>query len=394
MNFRRRCCAFLSTLEREAKRPRLTRLAQRQFSAQKATDLYKLLGVDRSANDSEIKKAYFKLAKQWHPDVNPSSEAAEKFAEISGAYETLSDKDKRSQYDMFGTAGGAGANPYDSGFGQSQGFQGFEEIFESLFGNAAKTGRRGTRNSAGNDIAIQETLTFMESITGCKKAVEINRMESCEVCDASGMEPGTSPVVCKHCKGAGRLRTNQGFLFMEQSCPFCSGEGSTFVPCRSCDGHGLTPKSVRLSVNIAAGVADNMKVRIANQGDASRYGGPRGNVLVHIRVLEDPVFVRHNNDVHLEVKIPLSLACTGGELKVPTLSGGDKTIELDAGVQHGDTKMIRGEGVKDFSSRIRGHLYVHFKIDIPKKLNQKQRSLLAEWVKEEKETVQVVERST
>lgn len=384
----------MSSLEREAKRPRLTQLGLRRFSAQKERDLYKLLGVDRTASDSDIKKAYFKQAKQWHPDVNPSEEAQEKFAEISGAYETLSDKDKRAQYDMFGSAGGA-SQFGGGGFGsaQGQGFQNFEEIFETLFGNAAKTGRRGTRNTAGNDISIQETLTFMESISGCKKTVDLNRMEKCDVCEASGIEPGTQPVVCKHCKGAGRLRTNQGFLFMEQICPFCNGEGTTFVPCRGCDGHGLTPKSARLAVNIAAGVADNMKVRIANQGDSSRYGGPRGNVLVHIRVLEDPVFVRHNNDVHLEVKIPLSLACTGGTLQVPTPTSGEKTVELDPGVQHGDTKMIRGEGVKDFSSRIRGHLYVHFKIDIPKKLNERQKKLLADWVKEEKEKVQVVERT-
>jgi len=386
MNFRRRCSKlFLTSIERSC--PRRLRPSVLIQTCKFSTH-YDTLGVDKDASDQAIKKAYFKLAKKWHPDVNPSEEAKGKFSEIASAYETLSDRDKRAQYDMFGSEGPQG---FSDGF--SGGFSSFDDIFSSLFGNAGKTGRSSSMRSAGNDIQVQETLTFMESIKGCKKIIEINRMEKCEVCDGEAKKPGTDVITCRHCGGNGRTSHQQGFLFMEQTCMFCRGQGSTFIPCDTCDGQGLVPKKSKLSVALMEGVQDEMKVRIADQGDASRYNGPRGNLFVHVRVLPHEYFMRNNNDVHVEVGVPLTLAILGGSIQVPTISGKVHDLELDPGVQHGKAYIIRGVGVRDVSSRIHGHQYVHISVEIPKKLTEEQRQVILEYQKLDDSKLKIIQNS-
>jgi len=389
MNFRRRCSKlFLSALERNrARRLRPTFLAQ---TCAFSKSHYETLGVDKDANEQAIKKAYFKLAKKWHPDVNPSEEAKGKFAEIASAYETLSDRDKRAQYDMFGSSGGP-QGFHSQGF--SGGFSSFNDIFESLFGQAGKTGRSSGVRSAGNDINVQETLTFMESIQGCKKLLEIRRNEKCEVCDGQAIKPGTQLMVCRHCQGTGRTRHEAGFLLMEQTCMFCHGQGSTFVPCDTCDGQGLVPKMCRLSVALTAGVQDDMRVRVADQGDASRYQGPRGNLYVHVRVLPHEYFMRNGNDIHVEVGVPLATAILGGTIQVPTISGKEHDLELQPGIQHGNALIIRGVGVRDFNSRIHGHQYVHINVEIPKKLTEEQRKVILEYQKMDDSKLKIIQNS-
>jgi len=229
--------------------------------------------------------------------------------------------------------------------------------------------------------SVQLMISFMEAINGCKKTVDIRRLEKCNVCNGKVATPEKSTCICKHCGGSGINQDADEFLTVEQKCKFCNGNGSSTSFCESCNGRGLLPKNVKLTVALQEGVQDGVRVRLS-EGDASRYGGSRGNLYIHVCVAQHDFFIRSNNDIHVEVAIPLRLAMVGGTLKVPTISGKNHELLVKAGTQSGDILFISGQGVNDFSTRIRGNQYVHLKVEIPKNLDEEQKQAVLEYLGE------------
>lgn len=351
-------------------------------------DYYEVLGVEKSASASEIKKAYYKLAKQYHPDVNPGdAEAEKKFKEINEAYAILSDEDKKAKYDQYGHAafenGGAGG-------GYGAGFEGFDfgDIFSSFFGGDSGFGGGfggGNRRNApmrGEDIYARVTLTFEEAVRGCKKDISFGRVQKCADCGGSGAKKGTTVETCKKCGGSGQMRVQQrtafGMMQTMRTCDDCRGSGKIIKePCTNCRGTGYVKISKTISVSIPAGIDNGQNISIAGQGNEGRNGGPAGDLIIAVTVKPHAVFERNGSDIYCEVPINYWEAVLGDEIEIPTLDGKEK-FTIPEGTQTGTTFTLRGKGVTRVNSSVRGNLYITVKVDVPKNMNTKQKELLKE----------------
>jgi molecular chaperone DnaJ len=355
-----------------------------------ADELYKTLGVGKDASEDEIKKAYRKLARQYHPDRNPGDkEAEEKFKEVSAAHDVLGDPEKRKEYDKgpafggfgggnpFGGAGGAGGGPFGAqggSFGADLG-----DILGGIFNRGGGGGRARAQSVRGRDLETEVDLSFDQAINGTQLSVTVPKQERCETCHGSGAAPGTSPVTCPRCEGRGVDPQNQGFFSIQQPCPQCGGAGEIIEdPCPTCHGSGVTQQTKRYKVNIPAGVKDGTRIRLAGKGEAGPRGGPNGDLYVTTRVAASPVF-RRLEDGNLEVTVPISIpeAVAGGTIEVPTLEG-TKKIKVAPGTKHGAIQRLRGEGAPKGKGGGRGDIRYRLEIEVPKDLSEEQRKAVEE----------------
>ena len=340
-------------------------------------DYYEILGIGRNASDDEIKAAFRKLARQYHPDVNKEADAEEKFKEINEAYGVLSDSDKRARYDRFGKEGlggmGGGFHDYTVDF---------NDIFEDLFrGFGFSTGGGRSRRSPrrGRDLQMQITLTFEEAVFGIEKEIEFSRDETCSRCNGNGAEPGTSPVKCATCNGMGEVRqirqTFLGQMVQTATCPACNGRGETISsPCKTCHGNGLERKKVQKKVQIPAGVDVGTQIRLAGEGGPGENGGPNGSLYLVLDVKPHQFFKRRDNDIILNLDINVTQAVLGAEVPVPTIDG-EETLKIPAGTQPGKVFHLRGKGVPHVRSKSRGDEVIIVNVAIPTKLSKEQRQL-------------------
>lgn len=319
-------------------------------------DYYETLGVQKNATASEIKKAYRRLAREHHPDVNPGdADADNRFKEINEAYQVLSDPEKREMYDRYGHAGvDQNYGPDFSGFGD---FGGFSDIFDMFFGGGPRTSgsARSTTVERGNDLRYDLELTLEEAATGISHKMRITRLETCDKCGGSGAEPGSQPETCPTCRGTGQVRQQQQTIFGTQirigTCPRCRGEGRVVSrPCSECGGQGRLRKTVEKTVDIPAGVSTGMRIRVAGEGDAGPRGGPHGDLYVFIHVAEHDFFERRGNDLWCQVPVSFPLAALGGVIDVKTIDGTEE-LEVAAGTQPGEVYVLRGKGMPDPSGR-------------------------------------------
>ncbi len=344
-------------------------------------DYYEVLGVSRDADAKQLKKAYRKLAMQYHPDRNPGDDEAEqKFKEASAAYEVLSNPEKRSLYDRFGHEGlrGASAGPGGPGFHSVDDiFSQFGDIFGDMFGFGGGGGRRqrgGPRRGA--DMRYDLELTFEEAAFGTTKTLEIPRHVDCETCEGSGAKPGTSPTTCSTCHGRGQVHHRQGFFTLSSTCPHCKGAGEQIDdPCEECNGAGKTRVDREVEVTIPAGVNTGTRLRLRNEGENGSPGAPRGDLYVFLHVAESEIFERDGADLHFKKELSFVQAALGCEVEIPTLEE-PRTLTVKPGTQYGDRKIFKNEGVAKLQGSGRGDLIVHFDVTIPTKLSKKQRELL------------------
>ena len=354
--------------------------------AEQKRDYYEVLGVAKTASDDELKKAYRKLAKQYHPDMNPGDKGAEaKFKEINEAYEVLSDKDKRAKYDQFGHAGvdpnfgGGGFGGYGD-FGDFGDF-GFGDILGDLLGGGFG-GRSANRSGPqrGESLRAGVTISFEEAAFGCEKEISLTRLESCESCHGSGCAPGTTAEVCPDCRGSGTVRVQQrmgGMAFTSSApCSRCRGTGKIIhQPCKSCGGGGNVRKQRKISVSIPQGINDKQAVSLRGQGNAGANNGPAGDLIVEVRVKPHPYFQREGTSVLYECPVSFYQAAMGAELEIPTIDGKVKST-LPAGTQPGATFRLRGKGIPELRGRGRGDQYVTVQVRVPTSLTNQQRDAL------------------
>ena len=359
-------------------------------------DYYEVLGIGKNATDAEIKSAYRKLAKKYHPDLNPGNkEAEEKFKEVNEANDVLSDPQKRQRYDQFGFAGvdpnyaaanGGGAGGFGGGFGGVDLGDIFGDIFGGGFGGGFSGfgGGSSTRTAnaprKGHDIQASVILTFEEAAHGCSKKITINRQDTCPDCGGTGAAKGTSPETCPDCGGRGFVVTQQrtpfGVMQSQQPCSHCGGRGTIIRnPCKTCRGTGKTAARKSLEINIPAGIDDDQNIALRGQGDAGSNGGPAGDVIVHVTVKADPMFERDGYDVTIHVPITFSQAVLGDDVEVPTVDG--RIVQhIPEGTQSGTKFRLRGQGIQYLNGRGRGDQYVIVDVEIPKKVTRAQREAL------------------
>ncbi len=349
-------------------------------------DYYEVLGVGRTADETELKRAYRKLAIKYHPDKNPDNPEAEKnFKEINEAYEILSDKEKRNLYDQFGHAG-VNQNSGGGSYGGA-GFGGFEDIINEMFGGGfggfGGSSQRRSGPRKGKDVRVDLTLTFEEAAFGVNKEIEFYRTEECPTCNGNGAEPGTKTHTCSQCNGAGEVRYRQNSLFGEsisvQACNQCNGTGETFEePCHTCKGKGKVKKKRTIDVKIPAGVYNGAQMTLRGESDLGSKGGPRGDVYVVIRVMGHPIFKRDGDDVFSSIKISFAQAALGAEVIVPTLDGKVK-YKIPAGTESGKQFRLKGKGVHVLNGYGRGDHYVRAIVEIPKNLTTEQKNILEQF---------------
>ena len=359
-------------------------------------DYYEVLGIGKNATDAEIKSAYRKLAKKYHPDLNPGNkEAEEKFKEVNEANDVLSDPQKRQRYDQFGFAGvdpnyaaanGGGAGGFGGGFGGVDLGDIFGDIFGGGFGGGFSGfgGGSSTRTAnaprKGHDIQASVILTFEEAAHGCSKKITINRQDTCPDCGGTGAAKGTSPETCPDCGGRGYVVTQQrtpfGVMQSQQPCSHCGGRGTIIRnPCKTCRGTGKTAARKSLEINIPAGIDDDQNIALRGQGDTGSNGGPAGDVIVHVTVKADPMFERDGYDVTIHVPITFSQAVLGDDVEVPTVDG--RIVQhIPEGTQSGTKFRLRGQGIQYLNGRGRGDQYVIVDVEIPKKVTRAQREAL------------------
>ena len=350
-------------------------------------DYYEVLGVGHGADEGELKKAYRKLAKKYHPDKNPDDTTAEdNFKEVSEAYEVLNNANKRRMYDQFGHAGvsGAAAGAGAGGFGGVDPFDVFERafggegIFESLFGGGLG-GRRGRRQSAatrGSDLRYDLTISFEEAAFGAKKQIVVPRLDECGKCKGSGLAPGSTRSACPQCRGTGQVRSAQGFFTISRTCDRCRGAGAIASnPCKNCSGEGRVHARKTLNVTIPAGVELGSQLKIAGEGEAGSRGGPPGSLYIFLNVEPHTVFDRHGDDLLCEVPITFTLAALGGTIDVPTLNGKAR-LKIPAGTQSGKIFRLRGKGIQNLHGYGRGDQHVRAIVETPQKLSRQQSGFL------------------
>lgn len=342
-------------------------------------DYYEVLGVDKNASKEEIKKAYRKLARKYHPDVNKEADAADKFKEVTEAYEMLSDEQKRAQYDQFGHTD---PNQGFGGFGGGADFGGFGDIFDMFFGGGG--GRRRDPNAPrqGADLQYTMTLEFEEAAFGKETDIQIPKEEECDTCDGSGAKPGTKPETCPHCNGAGQLNTEQntpfGKIVNRRVCHHCNGTGNYVrEKCSTCGGDGKVTKRKKIHVKIPAGVDDGQQMRVSGQGEPGVNGGPPGDLFVVFRVKPHEFFERDEMDIYCEMPLTFAQAALGDEVEVPTLHGKVK-LKIPAGTQTGTRFRLRGKGVANVRGYGQGDQHVKIRVVTPTNLSSKQKQLLKE----------------
>lgn len=342
-------------------------------------DLYDVLGVARSASPDEIRKAYRRLARKYHPDVNGGDpEATERFKQINAAYEVLSNEEKRSQYDRFGLSG---VEAGDSGFGGFGGFGPFTDVFDIFFGSGGARTRPGPER--GTDLRCDVDLTLEEILHGAEKTVTVRRLENCPDCSGSGAQPGSPIDTCAGCAGSGYVRTARqtffGTIGQVTECPRCHGRGQVVrEPCRSCDGRGQVSRERRITLQIPPGVDERTRIRQAGEGEAGPFGGPPGDLYVFLHIRPHARFRRQGRDLISELEVSFARAALGGPVEVPTLEGVE-THEIPAGTQSGEVFSIRGKGLPEHGRRTRGDQHVVVKVRTPTQLNERQRAALLEF---------------
>lgn len=341
-------------------------------------DLYEILGVTRDASTDDIRKAYRRLAREYHPDVNADPAAEGRFKEVAAAYEILSDRDKRARYDAYGS-GGTMAPPFGD----------ISDLFEAFFGTGTfgrrRSGGRRTRTAHGEDVFAEVTLEFREAAFGVHREVEVSRMQTCDLCGGSGAAPGTSPERCHTCGGSGQVqevrRSIFGTVMTAHPCSTCEGTGEEIVTvCERCDGRGRVGERATLPVDLPAGVSDAMELRIGGAGHAGRADGPPGDLYLSVHVHDDPVFERHGQDVFAMLEVPMVQAALGAEIEVETLDGIER-VELQPGVAPGTTIRLRGKGIPNLGRRGRGDLFLTVSVETPRELTKEQRRLLEEFAR-------------
>jgi len=358
-------------------------------------DYYEVLGIAKGATESEIKKAYRKMAVKHHPDKNPGNhKAEEQFKEISEAYEVLSDARKKQQYDQFGHAafsrGGMGG-----GFGAGQGIDleealrtfmgafggGGGSIFDNFFSGGQGGGGRGGRSGPmrGADMRYDLEIDFEDAVLGARSEITYTVQGECEPCSGSGMEPGTQKEKCRHCGGTGVVETNSGFFQMRQHCPVCRGAGSMIkTPCTKCRGTGRNTERRKLTINIPSGVETGSRLRVSGKGEGGSNGGPAGDLYVILHVRPHAIFKRLDDDVLCEIPIPIEIATLGGTIKVPTIHG-FANLKIPSGTENGKIFRLRGKGIVSPTNRSKGDHHVRVMVEVPRKLSSSQKKKMKEW---------------
>ena len=344
-------------------------------------DFYETLGVSREADEKALKSAYRKLAMQFHPDRNPDNADAEaKFKEVNEAYETLKDPQKRAAYDRFGHAafenGGMGGG--GGGFGAAGGFS---DIFEDIFGEMMGGGRarRGGRER-GADLRYNMEITLEEAYEGKTAQIHVPSSMTCEVCNGSGSKPGSDPVTCSTCGGAGRVRAASGFFSIERTCPTCNGRGQTIEdPCTNCHGQGRVTQERALSVSIPAGIEDGTRIRLSGEGEAGFRGSPAGDLYIFISVKPHEFFQRDGADLYCKVPISMTKAALGGHFEVATMDGAYTRVKVPDGTQSGRQFRLKGKGMPVLRQAAMGDLYIQIVVETPQNLSKRQRELLEEF---------------
>jgi len=356
------------------------------MASEQKRDFYEVLGLSKGASEDEIKKAYKKMARKYHPDLNPDNkEAEEKFKEVNEAYEILSDADKKARYDQFGHAGvdpNFGAGGFGGGFDGGFDFGDLGDIFGSFFGGGFGGGRRTNPNAPqrGESIRMSVTISFEEAAFGCEKEVTVERMEACDTCHGSGCASGTSPEVCPDCRGTGqvqvRRQTPMGVFATTTTCPKCGGKGKIIQqPCADCRGSGSVRKRKTIKASIPAGIDNGQTISIRGQGHAGKNGGPAGDLLITVTVRPHELFRREGTSVLCEAPITFAQAVLGAELEIPTIDGKVK-YDLPEGTQSGTTFRLKGKGIPSINGRGRGDQYVTVYIETPRDLNREQKEAL------------------
>lgn len=347
-------------------------------------DYYEVLGVQKGASDDELKKAYRKQAKKYHPDLHPGDKDAEaKFKEVNEAYAVLSDPEKKARYDQYGHAG---VDPnFGAGGGYGGGFEGFDfgDIFSDIFGGGFGGSRRRNGPARGRDVRQVIDITFEEAAFGCKKKITLTQQERCQTCGGSGAKPGTQPTTCSKCGGSGQVRTQTrtplGYMTNVTTCPQCHGTGSIINdPCRDCHGSGKVRKTKTIEIDIPAGIDNGQTMQLGGKGEPGERGGPNGDLLITVRVKPHQMFKRDGYNVYIDLPITFVDAAVGATVKVPTLDG---LVEYDIpeGTQPGAVFRLRGKGIPYLRGKNRGDEYVTVDVEVPKGLTQKQKELLKEF---------------
>ena len=348
-------------------------------------DYYEVLGVNKSANKEEIKKAYRKLALKFHPDKNKGDKAAEeKFKEASEAYHVLSDDKRKSNYDQFGHAAFQGGG--QGGFGNFDFSSSFSDIFEDVFGDFGDFGfgggrsRRGRTNNRGSDLRYDISIELNDAFTGTEKNISYTTYKKCKTCSGSGAKPGSKPTSCNYCNGQGKVRSSQGFFTIQQTCPECSGEGEKISnPCSSCTGVGKTQSNERVAVKIPKGVDDGTRIRLAGKGEAGTKGGSNGDLYLFISVDPHSIFKRSEENLYYELPISIADAALGATVEVPSIDGGRTKIKIPSGTQSGKQLRLKGKGMPILRRNITGDLYIRIITEVPTSLTKKQKELLVEF---------------
>ncbi len=351
-------------------------------------DFYEILGVNKNAGENEIKQAYRKLALKYHPDRpgnKDNPESVERFKEATEAYEILRDPQKRAMYDRYGHEGVSGYEGFGRGaaadFSDIFGDFDLGDIFERFFGAGVGGGRTRTKRAKrGADLQYELTITLEEAVSGKEVQVEIPRNEACPACSGSGAAPGSQPSVCSVCNGSGQVRQTQGFFSVTQTCYKCRGEGKIISnPCKTCKGAGIVGKKRKITVKIPPGVESGSRLKISNEGEVGPNNGPSGDLYVFIHVLKHSIFERHGNDLLNVVDISFPIACLGGEIEVPTISGKTAKMKIPAGTENTQIFRLKGNGIPYLGSFGRGDQLIKINILIPKKISAKQKELLKEF---------------
>ena len=348
-------------------------------------DYYELLNVARDADAAALKKAFRKLAMQYHPDRNPGDEVAEKkFKEIGEAYEALKDPEKRAAYDRYGHAAFEGGMGGAGGQGAGGGFD-FSDVFDEFFGDfmgGGGRGRRGRANGAqrGNDIRYNMEISLEDAFAGKQDQINVQTTVPCEPCQGSGAEPGSSPETCDTCGGHGKVRAQQGFFMVERTCPKCQGQGRVILsPCKACSGAGRQRKEKKLSVKIPQGVDDGQRIRLTGEGEAGARGGPAGDLYIFLTVKPHAFFKRDAEMLYCQVPIPMTTAILGGQIEVPTIGGGRARIKIPAGTQSQRQFRLRGKGMPQLNGGYTGDMIIETSVETPVNLTKRQKELIGEF---------------
>lgn len=347
---------------------------------------YEVLSVSKSANDKELKRAYRRLAKECHPDINPGDKDAEaRFREASEAYEVLKDPQKRAAYDQYGHAAFEGGHGGGPGFGPefaSSMSDIFDDLFGEFMGGRRSGGRTGGRER-GSDLRYNMEISLSEAYSGKLAQIRVPTSVGCETCDGSGAKAGTSPSSCPTCGGQGKVRASQGFFTIERTCPGCHGRGQVITdPCADCSGSGRVSKERNLSVNIPAGVEDGTRIRLSGEGEAGRLGGPTGDLYIFLSIEPHEFFQRDGSDIFCRVPISMTTAALGGHIEVPMVDGNRTKVKIPEGTETGKQFRLRGKGMPVLRAKSFGDMYIQVEVETPKKLTRRQRELLEEFERE------------